>query len=130
MSGHDFRSAERGLFLSRAGFSPRQELGINMSGFNLQEMLAQARQQAEKLQEKMQQVVVEASAGGGSVTVKMNGQKQVLSVVIEPDVVKSGDVEMLQDLVTAAFNAAAQKVDDAMKSSLGGMLGGLGLPGM
>jgi nucleoid-associated protein EbfC len=101
-----------------------------MSGFNLQEMLAQARQQAEKLQEKMQQVVVEASSGGGSVTVKMNGQKQVLSIVIEPEVVKSGDIEMLQDLVMAAVNAAAQKVDDAVKSSLGGMLGGLGLPGM
>ena len=93
-------------------------------------MLAQARQQAEKLQEKMQQVVVEASSGGGSVTVKMNGQKQALSVVIEPEVVKSGDVEMLQDLVMAAVNAAAQKVDDAMKSSLGGMLGGLNLPGL
>ena len=101
-----------------------------MGGFNLQEMLAQARQQAEKLQEKMQQIVVEASSGGGSVTVKMNGQKHLLSVVIEPDVVKSGDIEMLQDLVTAAVNAASQKVDDAMKSSLGGMLGGLGLPGM
>ena len=101
-----------------------------MSGINIQEMLAQARQQAEKLQEKMQHTVVEASSGGGSVTVKMNGQKQVLSVVIEPDVVKSGDIEMLQDLVTAAVNAASQKVDDAMKSSLGGMLGGLGLPGM
>jgi DNA-binding YbaB/EbfC family protein len=98
-----------------------------MSGFNIQDMLSQARQQAEKLQEKMQQTVVEASSGGGSVTVKMNGQKQVLSVVIEPDVVKSGDVEMLQDLVTAAVNAASQKVDDAMKSSLGGMLGGLGI---
>lgn len=104
--------------------------GINMSGFNIQEMMAQARQQAEKLQEKMQQTVVEASSGGGSVTVKMNGQKQVLSVVIEPDVTKSGDIEMLQDLITAAVNAASQKVDDAMKSSLGGMLGGLGLPGM
>ena len=101
-----------------------------MGGFNLQEMLAQARQQAEKLQEKMQQIVVEASSGGGSVTVKMNGQKQVLSVVIEPDVVKSGDIEMLQDLVVAAVNAAAQKVDDAMKSSLGGMFGGMGLPGL
>ena len=101
-----------------------------MSGLNIQEMLAQARQQAEKLQEKMQQTVVEASSGGGSVTVKMNGQKQVLGVVIEPEVVKSGDVEMLQDLVTAAVNAAAQKVDDAMKSSLGGMLGGLGLPAL
>ncbi len=101
-----------------------------MGGFNLQEMLAQARQQAEKLQEKMQHITVEASSGGGSVTVKMNGQKQVLSVVIEPDVVKSGDIEMLQDLVMAAVNAAAQKVDDAMKSSLGGMLGGMSLPGM
>lgn len=96
----------------------------------MQEMLAQARQQAEKLQEKMQQTVVEASSGGGSVTVKMDGQKHVLSVVIEPDVVKSGDIEMLQDLVVAAVNAAAHKVEDAMKSSLGGMLGGMGLPGM
>jgi len=93
-------------------------------------MLAQARQQAEKLQEKMQQIVVESSSGGGSVTVKMNGQKQVLSVVIEPEVAKSGDLEMLQDLVVAAVNEAGRKVDDAMKSSLGGMLGGMGLPGM
>jgi len=101
-----------------------------MGGFNLQEMLAQARQQAEKLQEKMQQVTVEASSGGGSVTVKMNGQKQLLSVVIEPEVVKSGAIEMLQDLVTAAVNEASRKVDDALKSSLGGMFGGMGLPGM
>ncbi len=101
-----------------------------MGGFNLQEMLAQARQQAEKLQEKMQQVTVEASSGGGSVTVKMNGQKQLLSVVIESEVVKSGDIEMLQDLVTAAVNEASRKVDDALKSSLGGMFGGMGLPGM
>ena len=101
-----------------------------MGGFNLQEMLAQARQQAEKLQEKMQQVVIDASSGGGSVTVKMNGQKQLLSVIIEPEVVKSGDIEMLQDLVIAAVNEAARKVDEALKSSLGGMLGGMGLPGM
>jgi DNA-binding YbaB/EbfC family protein len=101
-----------------------------MGGFNLQEMLAQARQQAEKLQEKMQQVTVEASSGGGSVMVRMNGQKQLLSVAIEPEVVKSGDIEMLQDLVTAAVNEASRKVDDAMKSCLGGMFGGMGLPGM
>jgi DNA-binding YbaB/EbfC family protein len=100
-----------------------------MGGFNLQDMLAQARQQAEKLQEKMQQITVEASSGGGSVTIKMNGQKQVLSVAIEPEVVKSGDIEMLQDLVMAAVNEAVRKVDDAMKSSLGGMFGGMGLPG-
>src|ERR1700757_574817 len=102
------------------GFDPKQ----------LQDLMSQAKQQYDDLQRKMQETVVEASSGGGSVTVKMNGQKQGLSIAIEPDVVKSGDIEMLQDLVTAAFNAAAHKVDDAMKSSLGGMLGGLGLPGM
>ncbi|MFZ0795915.1 MAG: YbaB/EbfC family nucleoid-associated protein [Candidatus Korobacteraceae bacterium] len=101
-----------------------------MGGVNLQDMLSQARQQAEKLQEKMQQVIIEASSGGGSVTVRMSGQKQLLSIAIEPEVVKSGDIEMLQDLVVAAVNEASRKVDEAMKSSLGGMLGGMGLPGM
>lgn len=97
-----------------------------MSGFNLQEMMQQARQQAEILQKKMERTVVEASAGGGTVTVKMDGRKQVLGIVIDPEAVKAGDVEMLQDLVMAAVNQAARKVDEAMKSSLGGMLGGLG----
>ena len=101
-----------------------------MGSFNLQEMLAQARQQAEKLQEKMQQIVVDASSGGGSVTVRMNGQKLLLSITIEPEVVKSGDIEMLQDLVIAAVNQASQKVDEALKTSLGGMFGGMGLPGL
>jgi len=97
-----------------------------MSGFNLQEMMQQAKQQAELLQKKMEQTIVEASAGGGSVTVKMDGRKQVLGVVIDPEAVKAGDVEMLQDLVMAAVNEAGRKVAAAMKSSLGGMLGGLG----
>ena len=101
-----------------------------MGGFNLQDMLAQAREQAGKLQEKMQQITIDASSGGGSVTVKMNGQKQLLSMVIESEVVKSGDIEMLQDLVIAAVNEASRKVDEALQSSLGGMLGGMGLPGM
>ena len=101
-----------------------------MGGFNLQDMLAQARQQAEKLQEKMQQITIEASSGGGSVTVRMSGQKQLLSIVIEPEVVKSGDIEMLQDLVIAAVNEASRKVDEALKSSLGGMLGGMGSAGI
>jgi len=101
-----------------------------MGSFNLQEMLAQARQQAEKLQEKMQQIVVDASSGGGSVTVRMNGQKLLLSITIEQEVVKSGDIEMLQDLVIAAVNQASQKVDEALKTSLGGMFGGMGLPGL
>ena len=104
-----------------------------MGGFNpkqLQEMLAQARQQAESLQEKMRETVVEGSAGGGSITVKMNGQKQVLRVTIDPEMVKAGDLEMLQDLITAAMNDAGRKVDEAMQSKLGGMLGGMGLGGM
>ena len=104
-----------------------------MSGFDtrqFQEMLQQAQKQAQELQDRMQQTVVEASAGGGTVTVKMNGRKQVLAVRVDPEVMKSGDVEMLQDLVMAAVNAAGQKVDEAMQSTVGGMLGGLGLPGL
>jgi DNA-binding YbaB/EbfC family protein len=103
-----------------------------MGGFNtrqLQEMLEQAQQQAQNLQQKMQQTVVEASSGGGTVTIKMNGQKQVLATRIAAEAVKSGDVEMLQDLVTAAFNAASQKADEAMQTSVGSLLGGLGMPG-
>ena len=93
----------------------------------LQDMMAQARQQYDDLQRQMQQTVVEASAGGGSVTVKMNGQKQLLHIAIDPEVVKSGDVEMVQDLVMAAVNEASRKVDQAVQSTVGGMLGGLGL---
>jgi len=89
--------------------------------------MAQAKQHAEALQKQMEQTVVEASSGGGTVTVKMNGRKQVLSIKIDAEAVKSGDVEMLQDLVMAAVNEAIRKVDQAVKSSLGGMLGGLGL---
>jgi hypothetical protein len=110
----------------------KRERGV-MGGFNpskLQEMMAQARQHYQELQQKMQETVVEAAAGGGSVTVKMNGAKQVLSITIEPEVVKSGDVEMLQDLVTAAVNAANKKVDETMQSTVGGMLGGMGLGGL
>jgi nucleoid-associated protein EbfC len=98
-----------------------------MSGFNLQELMTQARQQYETLQKQMEQTVVEASAGGGSVTVKMDGRKQVLAIRIDPEAVKAGDVDMLQDLVVAALNEASRKVDQAMQSSVGGMLGGLGL---
>jgi nucleoid-associated protein EbfC len=99
-------------------------------GFNLQELMSQAKRQYETLQKKMEEIVVEGSAGGGAVTVKMNGRKQVLSVKIEPDAAKNGDVEMLQDLITAAVNGAGHKVDEAMQSSVGGMLGGMGLGGL
>ncbi|HZQ19176.1 MAG TPA: YbaB/EbfC family nucleoid-associated protein [Terriglobales bacterium] len=101
-----------------------------MSGFNIQELMSQAKRQYETLQKKMQETVVEGSAGGGSVTVKMDGRKQVLTVKIDPEVVKSGDVEMLQDLIAAAINGAGKKVDESMQSVMGGMLGGMGLPGI
>ena len=103
-----------------------------MGGFNpkqLQDLMSQAKLQAESLQKKMQETVVEGSAGGGAVKARMNGQKQVLGVIIDPETVKAGDLEMLQDLVTAALNDAVRKVDEAMQSSMGGMLGNLGIPG-
>ena len=96
-----------------------------MGGFNLQELMSQAKRQYETLQKKMQETVVEGSAGGGTVTVKMDGRKQVLNIKIDPEAVKSGDLEMLQDLITAAVNSAAKKVDESMQSAMGGMLGGM-----
>ena len=78
------------------------------------------------LQEQIAAIRVEGSAGGGMVSIKMDGHKNVLAVKIDPEV--AGDVEMLQDMVTAAFNEAAKKVDEEAQSKMGGMLGGLGLP--
>jgi nucleoid-associated protein EbfC len=96
-----------------------------MNAFNIQELMSQAKKQYETLQKKMQETVVESSAGGGTVTVKMDGRKQVLSIKIDPEALKSGDIEMLQDLITAAVNGAGKKVDDSMQSAMGGMLGGI-----
>jgi len=93
---------------------------------NMQNMMKQAQQMQERLQEEIAQIKVEASAGGGMVTVKMDGQKTVLGVTIDEEV--AGDVEMLQDMMMAAFNEAAKKVDDEAKQKMGGMLGGMGLP--
>lgn len=101
-----------------------------MDGFNLQELMSQAKKQYEVMQKKMEETVVEGTSGGGSVTVKMDGRKQVLNIKIDPEVVKGNDLEMLQDLITAAINGAGRKVDDTMKSTMGGMLGGMGIPGL
>jgi len=101
-----------------------------MGGFNLQDLMAKAKAQADSLQKRMQETIVEASSGGGAINVKMDGRKQLLSLRIDPEAVKSGDVEMLQDLLLAAVNEAARKVDTQMQSTLGGMLGGLGIPGL
>ena len=96
-----------------------------MGGFNIQELMSQAKRHYDALQKKMQETVVESSAGGGSVTVKMDGHKQLLNIRIDPEIVRSGDIEMLQDLITAAVNGASRKVDDTMQSAMGGALGGL-----
>lgn len=98
-----------------------------MGGFNLQELMSQAKRQYATLQKKMEETVVEGFAGGGVVAVRMNGRKQVLSIRIDPEVAKSGDTEMLQDLITAAVNGASTKVDEAMQSAMGGMLSGPGM---
>jgi DNA-binding YbaB/EbfC family protein len=97
---------------------------------NLQQMMKQAQQMQEKLQKQMEATVVDATAGGGMVSVKMNGQKQLLSIQIEPDVFTSGDKDMLQDLIVAAVNEGIRKVDDVMQSQLGSMTGGLKIPGL
>jgi hypothetical protein len=87
-------------------------------------------QQAQKMQEKMQADIalirVEGTAGGGMVAIKMDGHKNVIAVKIDPEV--AGDVEMLQDLVLAASNDAAKKVDEESQRKMSGMLGGMGLP--
>jgi nucleoid-associated protein EbfC len=87
---------------------------------NMQQMMRQAQQMQEKLQQEIQQIRVEASAGGGMVTVHMDGQKNMLSVKIDPEV--AGDVEMLQDMVVAAANEAVKKVDEQIKGKLGGIM--------
>ncbi len=92
----------------------------------MQEMMTRAQEMQQQMQQKMRETQVEASAGGGAVVVRMNGEKLVLSVKIEKDA--ANDVEMLQDLVMAAVNEAVRKVDSAVQSQLGGMLGGMGLP--
>jgi DNA-binding YbaB/EbfC family protein len=93
---------------------------------NMQQMMKQAQQMQEKLAQEVALIRVEGSAGGGMVTVKMDGHKSVLGVKIDPEV--AGDVEMLQDMVVAACNEAARKVDEESQKKMGGMLGGMGLP--
>lgn len=93
---------------------------------NMQNMMKQAQQMQQKMQEEIALIKVEASAGGGMVTVQMDGQKRVLGVKIDPEV--AGDVEMLQDMVMAAYNEAAKKVEEEAQTKMSGMLGGLGLP--
>jgi DNA-binding YbaB/EbfC family protein len=93
---------------------------------NMQSMMQQAQKMQQKMQEEIALIRVEASAGGGMVTIKMDGHKNVTGVAIDAEV--AGDVEMLQDLVLAACNEATKKVDEETQKKVGGMLGGMGLP--
>ena len=98
---------------------------------NIQEMMKQAQQMQERLQREMAGLRVEGNAGGGMVTVLVNGAKQVQSLKIDPDVVSKEDVDMLQDLIVAAINDAHRRVDEEMAQKMGGMLPpGMKLPGM
>jgi DNA-binding YbaB/EbfC family protein len=91
-------------------------------GMNIQQMMKQAQQMQEKMQKEMDELRVDASSGGGVVTVEMRGNHEVESIKIDPEAIKEGDVEMLQDMIVAAINEANRKVEEAMKSKIGGML--------
>jgi nucleoid-associated protein EbfC len=106
---------------------------MNLSDLaKMKDMMGQARQMQEQMERKLLETVVEASTGGGVVTVRMNGKKEVLRLKIEPSAVGSSgnDLELLEDLITAAVNEAGRRADEAMKESVAGMMGGLNIPGL
>jgi DNA-binding YbaB/EbfC family protein len=92
---------------------------------NIQQVMKQAQQMQERLQKQMAELRVEATAGGGMVTVVVNGAKQLQSLKIDPEVVSKDDVEMLQDMILAAVNDAQRKVDEELASKMGGLVPGL-----
>ncbi len=91
-------------------------------GFDLNEMMKQAQEMQERLQREMKDIRVEATAGGGMVTVAMSGSKELIDVTIDPEAIKDSDAEMLQDMIVAAVNEAGRKVDEKLKGRLGSML--------
>jgi nucleoid-associated protein EbfC len=97
---------------------------------NMQAMMQQAKEMQERLQKQMAEMRVEASAGGGMVSVVVSGTKQLQSIRIDPEVVSKDDVEMLQDLIVAAVNDAHRKVDEELGRTMGGLMGGLKIPGL
>ncbi len=97
---------------------------------NFGDLLKKARTMQEQMQREVAALRVEASAGGGMVTVRVNGQKELLELKIDPQLYKDGDLEMIQELVKGAVNQAMREVDEQMRKKLGGMAGGLGLPNL
>jgi nucleoid-associated protein EbfC len=98
--------------------------------FDIQQMMQQAKAMQERLQKQMGEMRLEATAGGGMVTVVVNGSKQLQSLKIDPEVVSKDDVEMLQDMIVAAVNDANRKVDEELGKTMGGLMGGLKIPGL
>jgi nucleoid-associated protein EbfC len=94
------------------------------------QMMKQAQQLQERLQQEMSTITVEGASGGGMVTVTVNGHKHVQKITIDPEVVSKDDIAMLQDLIAAAVNDAMRKVDEELKRKVGSIVGGLGLPGL
>jgi len=103
---------------------------VNPFGGDPRKMMKQLQQAQERMQAEIAALVVAATAGGGVVKVEMDGQKQLLSLKIDPEVVSKDDLDMLQDLVLAAVNEAGRKVDEAVKEKVAGLTGGLKIPGM
>jgi hypothetical protein len=97
---------------------------------NINQMMKQAQQMQEQMQKQLAEMKIEATAGGGMVTVVMNGSKQMLSLKIDPEAVSKDDVEMLQDLILAAINDAQRKVDEAVQKQMSGLMGGMKIPGL
>jgi len=97
---------------------------------NIQAMMKQAQEMQERLKQQMTEMRVEATAGGGMVTVVVNGTKQVQSITIDREIVSQDEVEMLQDLIVAAINDAGRKVDEQLGQSMSGLMGGLKIPGL
>ncbi len=93
-------------------------------------MMKQAQEMQERLKKQMTELRVEATAGGGMITVAVNGAKQLESIRIDPEIVSREDVEMLQDLIVAAVNDAGRKVDEQLGQSMSGLMGGLKIPGL
>lgn len=97
---------------------------------NLQQLMKEAQKMQETLQRQMAELQVEASSGGGMVSVTMNGSKQLTGIKIDKEAIDPSDTEMLQDLILAAVNEAARKVDEQLSSQLGSLTGGLKIPGL
>ena len=114
--------------MAKGGF-PR-----NMGGMgNMNNMIKQAQKMQEemlKAQESLNEQIIEASVGGGAVSVKVNGKKEIIELKISPDAVDSDDVEMLEDMIISAVNEAMRKADEAAASSLGKITGGMNIPGL